>query len=196
MAETPPDNCKKENGQTCYFLRIIVVIALITIAVYYFFFINYSKNQEDIVALHEQYYDNIEKTIASGITIKDSCYYINDLVLSQMKEEQNNLKALLELQYSKQQADMTVLSTWAAVLTIVFLIFSLPFQTVFLRRKTEPIYPAESGRIGYGGVAFWEGCLLRTAGFAQRVEPVVSFLASGKITAALFEGINRHLCCR
>ena len=125
MAETPPDNCKKENGQTCYFLRIIVVIALITIAVYYFFFINYSKNQEDIVALHEQYYDNIEKTIASGITIKDSCYYINDLVLSQMKEEQNNLKALLELQYSKQQADMTVLSTWAAVLTIVFLIFSI-----------------------------------------------------------------------
>lgn len=125
MAEKPPDNCKKGNGQTYCFLGIIVAVALITMAFYYFFFSNYSKNQEDIVALHEQYYDAIEKTIASGITIKDSCYYINDIVLSQIKEEQNNLKALLELQYSKQQADMTVLSTWAAVLTIVFLIFSI-----------------------------------------------------------------------
>ena len=56
---------------------------------------------------------------------KDSCYYVNDQLAATIKNNLAENRSLLELQVTRIQSDFTILSLWAGILMIVFLIFSI-----------------------------------------------------------------------
>lgn len=107
------------------YLTTILSITILTVILYILLYDNYTDHQKKIVEIHQAYCDSIHTTISRSILVKDSSYVINDVVLEEIKDQQTSLKALLQLQYVQQQAGMNNLTLWAAVLTIVFLIFSI-----------------------------------------------------------------------
>ena len=113
------------SSKKSHFLWIIVIFTIIVIGVFIFHTLHYLNNQEKIISLHDDYCTEIKNTINNGIVVKDSLYFINDVVLENLHESQQNISQLLELQFNKLQSDFTVLSLWSSVLMIVFLIFSI-----------------------------------------------------------------------
>ena len=91
--------------------------------------------------MHSEYCNELRNNIQESIIVKDSCYYVNDLMLQTMRESEQNISQLLELQFSKLQADFTILSLWAGILMIVFLVFSIysVFKTDELMKQSRDV---------------------------------------------------------
>ena len=78
---------------------------------------------------------------------KDSCYYVNEQFAKSVEAYMESSKDLLELQSTKIQSDFTVLSLWAGILMIVFLVFSIysMFKTdEILRQSREGLKAIEN----------------------------------------------------
>lgn len=124
-----------------HFVWAIIISSLIMVVIFFFLTYHYKSNQKDIVDLHEKYCKEIQNFAQKGAVVKDSCYYINDLVLQKIHESQQNVSQLLELQFNKLQSDFTILSLWASVLMIVFLVFSIysVFKTDELMKQSRDV---------------------------------------------------------
>lgn len=121
------------------FLWTIVVATIITIA----FFIALCLMYRNSIVVVEQYSKDYNKELISSLPnvnlTKDSCYYVNEQLLCQLECETNSIRSMLEIQGAKLQSEFTVLSVWASVLMIVFLIFSIysMFKTDELMRQSR-----------------------------------------------------------
>lgn len=72
------------------------------------------------------FYDNLTNKYLKSLTLtKDSTISLDQVVIDIVEEKQKESLSLLELQYNKLQHDFTILSLWAGILMIVFLIFSI-----------------------------------------------------------------------
>lgn len=108
-----------------HFLWVIVIATIAVAGIFAFLIHCYIRQQHAIVDMHDKYCTDIQNTISNAAIVRDSCYFIDDLVLLEVKESQRNIAQQLELQFNKLQSDFTVLSLWAGILMIVFLVFSI-----------------------------------------------------------------------
>lgn len=124
-----------------HFLWTIVLFMIFIIVVFLLLNIQYNRNQEKIVAIHDAYCENLQETIRNTTVVKDSCFYINDIVLLKIQESQQNVAHILELQFGKLQTDFTILSLWSGILMIVFLVFSIysVFKTDELMKQSRDV---------------------------------------------------------
>lgn len=108
------------------FLFSIIICTICVIGIFVLFQLNYSNSQDKIVEVQENFYNNLTNKYLKSLTItKDSTISLDQVVIDIVQENQKESLSLLELQYNKLQHDFTVLSLWAGILMIVFLIFSI-----------------------------------------------------------------------
>lgn len=107
------------------FLTAIISCTVCIIILFLLFLLSYSKSQDKIVGLHKECNDIAIKDLKSLTLTKDSTIHLDKIVIDIVEENQQKSLSLLELQYNKLQNDFTILSLWAGILMIVFLIFSI-----------------------------------------------------------------------
>ena len=74
---------------------------------------------------HNSYYSNLQGSLPEIKLTKDSCVYLNEQLVSTIDMEMSKVSSMLELHLSQQHAYFTILSVWAGIMMIVFLVFSL-----------------------------------------------------------------------
>lgn len=135
--EQDPQKCKTENCSHYIdkdrlhlykgkFLCSIIICTVCIIGLFSLFLLSNSSSQDKIVSLHENFCNDLANKYLKSLTLtNDSTIRLDDIVVDIVQESQKNSLSLLELQYNKIQNDFTVLSLWAGILMIVFLIFSI-----------------------------------------------------------------------
>lgn len=115
-------NLRFYRNKFIYFVIIATVaIACLFAAITY----SYHNSLNEIVEIHKDYSNQMSKVLQPLKLSKDSCVYANEQLVQYMQENMQNMQSLLQLQGSKIQSDFTLLSVWAGILMIVFLIFSI-----------------------------------------------------------------------
>lgn len=107
------------------FLWTIVGATMIAILIFIGIALQYKKSLDDVVAYHSRYAEKAVLSLPEVKLSKDSCYYLNERLVAEYEVHNQEMETLLKLQSSKIQSDFTLLSVWAGVLMIVFLIFSI-----------------------------------------------------------------------
>lgn len=130
--------------------KFLWTISIATIlAAFCFAYIAYSFNsaQSKIVEAHVCSIEKVLTLLEPAKMSKDSCYYVNEQFAKSVEAYMESSKDLLELQSTKIQSDFTVLSLWAGILMIVFLVFSIysMFKTdEILRQSREGLKAIEN----------------------------------------------------
>lgn len=108
------------------FLFSIIICTICIIGLFFFYQLSYSNSQDKIVSINQNFCENITNKYLKSLTLtKDSTICLDNVVIDIIEEQQKESLSLLELQYNKIQNDFTILSLWAGILMIVFLIFSI-----------------------------------------------------------------------
>lgn len=130
------NNCNKEqcahyidkDNFSHYHNKFIWIIVIATIAVGLLFALIshfYNKSLNRIVSIHENYNEYLMNVMKPVEIASDSCIYVNDQLALSMQEHMQSTQTLLQIQSQKIQSDFTILSVWAGILMIVFLVFSI-----------------------------------------------------------------------
>lgn len=120
------------------FLLILVVFSFAVLTLFFFVTCSYNKSQGKIVNNYREYkheIDSIQRTVQ-----KDSTFSLKQQgMLDRMENQQNSILHQLEMQSEKLSFDFTLLSLWASVLMLVFLIFSIysVFKTDELMKQSR-----------------------------------------------------------
>ena len=120
------------------FLLILAGFSFAVVALFIFVTYSYNKSQGDIVNNYREYkheIDSIHRTVQ-----KDSTFSLKQQgILDRMEYQQNSIQHQLEMQSVKLSSDFTLLSLWAGVLMLVFLIFSIysVFKTDELMKQSR-----------------------------------------------------------
>ena len=142
-------NCEKDNCAhyidkqyakfyKSKFLLILAGFSFAVVALFIFVTYSYNKSQGDIVNNYREYkheIDSIHRTVQ-----KDSTFSLKQQgILDRMEYQQNSIQHQLEMQSVKLSSDFTLLSLWAGVLMLVFLIFSIysVFKTDELMKQSR-----------------------------------------------------------
>ncbi len=107
------------------FLWTIIGATLIVIFIFIGIAQQYKKSLDNVVAYHSKYAEKAMLSLPNVKLSKDSCYYLNERLAAEYEVHNKEMETLLKLQSSKIQSDFTLLSVWAGILMIVFLIFSI-----------------------------------------------------------------------
>ena len=108
------------------FLSSIIICTICIIGLFFLYQRSYSDSQKKIISINQNFCDNITNKYLKSLTLtKDSTICLDNVVIDIIEKQQNESLSLLELQYNKIQNDFTILSLWAGILMIVFLIFSI-----------------------------------------------------------------------
>ena len=111
------------------FLLILIGFSFAVVALFIFVTCSYNKKQGEIVNNYREYkheIDSIHRTVQ-----KDSTFSLKqEGMLDRIECQQNAILHQLEMQSEKLSSDFALLSLWAGVLMLVFLIFSI--YSVFL----------------------------------------------------------------
>lgn len=106
------------------FLYIISAASIIFIILFSLLICSYNKNLESIVNSYREYKHEIDSV--HHTCQKDTTYSLKQQGLVERIEfQQNSILHQLELQTDSLSSDFTLLSVWAGVLMLVFLIFSI-----------------------------------------------------------------------
>lgn len=108
--------------------KFLIAVVIVTVVIAILFGCEvcfYHSSLQHIVDKHSTFVTKFEKSIEPLTISKDSCVYANDQLVNSMREYMQSTQNILELQSDKIQADFTLLSLWAGILMIVFLIFSI-----------------------------------------------------------------------
>ncbi len=131
------DNCKQQEACAHYFgqdklhvyrhkfIWSIVISTVIVIVLFVLLLRTYDNSLNEIVNLHREYHSQIENLLKPLTISKDSCVYVNEQLANCIEEGLLNTQSVLQLQSTRIQSDFTLLSLWAGILMIVFLIFSI-----------------------------------------------------------------------
>ena len=126
---TCENNTSVKTGTTPYgkVFRNALIVTIICVIVFALFSHCYHSNQAyDIIAQQDSAYAKLVETInALKPDILAGTYQIDPVVLQQIERNQSYTHELLELQFERQQTERNILEIWGAVITIVFLVFSL-----------------------------------------------------------------------
>jgi hypothetical protein len=127
--DTCDNNTTVNTGTTPYgkVFRNALIVTIIGVIVFTLFSHCYHSNQAyDIIAQQDSAYAKLVETInALKPDTLAGTYQIDPVVLQQIERNQSYTHELLELQFERQQAERNILEIWGAVITIVFLVFSL-----------------------------------------------------------------------
>ena len=121
------------------FIWMVVIATISTIVLYVMIGFMHNKSMSHI----EDYAENLNRNLIYNLPnvelTKDSCYFVNEHLVTQLEQNIKAVQSMLELQDARIQADFTILSIWAGVLMIVFLIFSIYsiFKTDELMRQSR-----------------------------------------------------------
>ena len=107
------------------FLITIVSATIICVVCFFCIARSFNSSYERIVASNNAALRHIDSLLKPAKMSKDSCYYVNDQLAATIKNNLAENRSLLELQVTRIQPDFTILSLWAGILMIVFLIFSI-----------------------------------------------------------------------
>ncbi len=131
------DNCNQQEACAHYFgqdklhvyrhkfIWSVVFSTIIVIILFVLLLRTYDKSLNEIVDLHREYHSQVESLLKPLTISKDSCVYVNEQLANCIEEGLLNTQSVLQLQSTRIQADFTLLSLWAGILMIVFLIFSI-----------------------------------------------------------------------
>lgn len=127
-----PENCSHYiNKKTLHlykgkFLFSIISCTICIIGLFFLYQISYSNSQNKIISINKENCDNITNKYLKSLTLtKDSTICLDKVVIDIIDENQKESLSLLELQYNRIQNEFIILSLWAGILMIVFLIFSI-----------------------------------------------------------------------
>ena len=129
-----------------FFWAIIIATVL---ACGFFVYITYSFKQAhtSIVQTHDESIRKVQEMLEPAKMSKDGCFYVDEQLARNVDFYLNTSKELLELQSTKIQSDYAILSLWAGILMIVFLVFSIysMFKTdEILRQSREGLKAIEA----------------------------------------------------
>lgn len=116
------------------FIWIITVVTILTILLFVAIAYSYRCSHVAIVSFHQKSVKDFNTLLSCANISKDSCFYINEQLKQSIDNYMNSSSGLLELQSTKIQSDYMILSLWAGILMIVFLVF-----TIYSMFKTDEI---------------------------------------------------------
>lgn len=117
------------NGVKFHFYRhkfiwIISIAALVSSICFIVLTRNFYKSQEMIVENNNMAIEQVNSMLRTNKKTKDSLQS-NEYLSYRVEMHMNEIKSLLELQSTNIKSEFSILSLWAGVLMIVFLVFSI-----------------------------------------------------------------------
>ena len=100
---------------------------------------NFCLTLNQIVQTNQDAIDDIHALLSPVKMSPDSCYYADEHLIASIQDFMSSSQAKLDLESSKIRSDFTILSLWAGVLMIVFLVFLIysMFKTDELTRQSR-----------------------------------------------------------
>lgn len=106
------------------FMWIVIIFSVVCAGV--LAWLVYAENSRiDQIVQHHNDYLSAQKEFLQDVKINKGSVQINETVLRNIENEGKTIENLLQVQMSHQHSQFTLLSVWAGVLMIVFLVFSL-----------------------------------------------------------------------
>lgn len=140
--------CGNENCTFCFgkieygiyrkkFLLTICVFSLICIGVFGYLIYYHHCQMNAIVQVHKEYIESQRILVNDNQKAKGT--NVNQELVLHMETEARTIERILQMQTTQQHSFFTILSIWAGVLMIVFLVFSLysMFKTDELMRQAK-----------------------------------------------------------
>lgn len=125
------------------FIVIILLVTLVAIAAFVCLSISYKSNFEAIVSVQKQDHQQTEEILDK---VHNRSLYKNDDFFNELEskldEHASRTESLLQLEYGKLESDFNFISIWGAVITIVFLVFSIysMFKVDQLQSQSQDSY--------------------------------------------------------
>lgn len=129
------------------FLWTIILATVIACGCFAYITYSFKQTHASIAATHESSIKKMHELLEPVKMSKDSCYYADEYLVKSIESYMATSKELLELQSTKIQSDYAILSLWAGILMIVFLVFSIysMFKTdEILRQSREGLKAIEA----------------------------------------------------
>ena len=124
MGDTEP-----KKTRLLFYLLFVVVCVGLSLFNYYYNTKRFEDSQQQIVRAFEKSMRSCEHNISSN------AYRQEETISAANQKHQEEVKALLELQFNKIQNEYETQEVWTGILTIVFLIFS--FYSLFKSEEME-----------------------------------------------------------
>lgn len=107
------------------FLYTIVIATALCVSCFLYLSCSFKDSCDRIVGANSASMRKIDSMLRPAKMSKDSCYYVNEQLAATIKNNMAENRSLLEMQVSRIQSDFSLLSLWAGILMIVFLVFSI-----------------------------------------------------------------------
>ena len=121
------------------FYVTLLLFVVFAIAAFILLQRNFCSSLSQIVQTNQEAIDDIHRLLDPVKMSPDSCYYADEHLIASIQDFMSSSQAKLDLESSKIRSDYTILSLWAGVLMIVFLVFSIysMFKTDELTRQSR-----------------------------------------------------------
>ena len=107
------------------FLWTIILATILAGRCFAYITYSFKQTHASIANTHEISINKLQELLEPAKMSKDSCYYADKHLVNSIEAYMTTSKELLELQSTKIQSDYAILSLWAGILMIVFLVFSI-----------------------------------------------------------------------
>lgn len=107
------------------FLWSTLIILMLVVLLFGGITYSYYCSQRKVIETHQQFSKDLIRASEKLCEKYDSLTILHVQLREIEEENEKNILSQMELQYEKIQSDFTVLSLWAGVLMVVFLIFSI-----------------------------------------------------------------------
>lgn len=121
------------------FLWTIILATILAGGCFAYITYSFKQTHASIANTHEISINKLQELLEPAKMSKDSCYYADKHLVNSIEAYMTTSKELLELQSTKIQSDYAILSLWAGILMIVFLVFSIysMFKTDEMLRQSR-----------------------------------------------------------
>lgn len=121
------------------FLWMVALLSVIAVVSFGYLNVSFRNSNKLIVETNNRAIENIHGLLEPAKMSQDSCYYANEHLVCAIQDFMQTTHSMLEIETSKIQSDFTVLSLWAGILMIVFLVFSIysMFKTDEILRQSR-----------------------------------------------------------
>lgn len=107
------------------FIWIIVIASVLAVGVFVCVVLSFNNSHKNIVQTNAESIAKIETQLELAHISNDNSFYADEYVVSSIRESMASIESLLNLELSRIQSDYAILSLWAGVLMIIFLVFSI-----------------------------------------------------------------------
>lgn len=107
------------------FFWTVIIFTVIVFLAFGFIIFSFNRSLDVISNANKQAINDIHSLLEPAKMSKDSCYYADEHLVASMQDFMQISQSKLEMESVKIQSDFAVLSLWAGILMIVFLVFSI-----------------------------------------------------------------------